>query len=106
MADPLVSRNLVSKRNNVAQFSETKLQKYNTEAVLTLPTGASSLTKLLLLKRLGRTLGMVGIREKLLRRIWSFLLARRCTDKGPGRITPLIFSTELSMAPRSQPHEA
>ena len=77
MADPLVLRNLVSERNNAAQFSETKLQKYKPEAVLTLPTGASSLTKLLLLKRLGRTLGLAGIKKKLLRRIWSFLMARR-----------------------------
>lgn len=57
------------------------------------------------MKRLRRTLGLAGIREKLLRRICSFLLARRCNDKGHGGITPLAFSTEFSMAPMSQPHE-
>ena len=36
MADPIILRNLVSERNNAAQFSETKLQKYNPEAVLTI----------------------------------------------------------------------
>ena len=36
-------------------------------------------------------------------RIWSFLLARRCTGKGPGGIAPLAFSTDFSVAP--QPHK-
>ena len=36
-------------------------------------------------------------------RIWSFLLARRCTGKGPGGIAPLAFSTDFRVAP--QPHK-